>query len=84
LGIGVEDPLSGFSAMRREVIQALTLNPMGYKIVTEILYKAKRKGFRAIEVPIEFRKREMGKSKAGIGEAARTLALMLKLRLGLQ
>ncbi|MEM2082306.1 MAG: glycosyltransferase [Candidatus Bathyarchaeia archaeon] len=84
LDIGVEDPLSGFSAMRREVLQALTLNPMGYKIVTEILYKAKRKGFRATEVPIEFRKREVGKSKAGVGEGARTLALMLKLRLGLQ
>lgn len=84
LGLGVEDPLSGFSAVRREVLQALRLNPMGYKIVTEILYKAKRKGFRAAEVPIEFRKREAGKSKAGIGEAARTLALMLKLRLGLQ
>ncbi len=84
LGLGVADPLSGFSAVKREVLQALRLNPVGYKIVTEILYKAKRGGFRAAEVPIEFRKREAGKSKAGVGEAARTLALMLKLRLGLQ
>jgi dolichol-phosphate mannosyltransferase len=84
LGLGVEDPLSGFSVMRREVLRALSLDPMGYKIVTEILYKAKRKGFRAAEVPIDFKRREAGRSKAGVGEAARTLALMLKLRLGLQ
>jgi dolichol-phosphate mannosyltransferase len=82
LGLGVADPLSGFSAMKREVLQALDLNPMGYKIVTEILYKAKGKGFKAVEVPIEFRRREAGRSKAGAREAARTLALMLRLRLG--
>ena len=81
LKLRLHDPLSGFWAMRREAFLALSLDPIGYKILVEILYKAMSKGFKITEVPITFGRRRAGKSKAGAREAARTLALILKLRL---
>lgn len=58
----VQDPLSGFFAVKR---QQLTLNPVagnGFKIGLELLAKAD-KGFRVLEVPITFKERYHGASK---------------------
>jgi len=56
----VKDPLSGFFLFRREVIQDVTLNPVGYKILLEILVKGKHNGI--VEVPYIFGGRERGRS----------------------
>lgn len=82
LGLTAADPLSGFWAARREVLSTINLNPMGFKMIMEILYKAKNSSFTIVEVPITFGKRQAGKSKAGVGEAIRTLLFMVKLRMG--
>lgn len=82
LRLNVADPLSGFWALRRETLTALDLEPKGFKIVMEILYKGKGLGLRTVEVPIIFERRQLGKSKAGVGEALRTLLFMVQLRLG--
>ena len=59
----VKDPMSGFMALRREVIEGVTLNPIGYKIGLEILVKGKIS--KIDEVPITFADRKAGKSKLG-------------------
>lgn len=59
----VKDPMSGFFALKREVIAGVSLDPVGYKIGLEILVKGKYS--KAVEVPIRFADRRAGKSKLG-------------------
>jgi dolichol-phosphate mannosyltransferase len=82
LHIGINDPMSGFAAVRREVYDSISLNPLGYKINMEIMYKAKKRGFRIEEVPIVFNPRLAGQSKSNIQEGLRTLFFIFKLKLG--
>lgn len=82
LGLNIKDNMSGFSAIRREVYDKITLRPKGFKINTEILYKAKKFGFKATEVPIVFIKRKEGRSKGNLKEGFRTIRFILDLRSG--
>lgn len=65
----VKDPMSGFFALKRSVIEGVVLDPVGYKIGLEILVKGKYS--KAVEVPIHFADRKAGKSKLGGGEYLR-------------
>jgi dolichol-phosphate mannosyltransferase len=56
----VKDPLSGFFLFRKKVIEGIDLNPIGYKILLEILVKGNHN--RVVEVPYVFKGRERGKS----------------------
>lgn len=58
---GVKDPMSGFFALRRDVVSGACLNPSGFKILLEILMMG-RFG-RVAEVPFIFVTRERGESK---------------------
>lgn len=60
---GVSDATSGFLAMRREVVENVALNPIGFKIGLEII--AKGNYTRCVEVPYLFRDRFAGHSKFG-------------------
>ena len=65
----VKDPMSGFFALKRSVIDGVTLDPVGYKIGLEILVKGKYS--KVVEVPIRFANRKAGKSKLGGSEMLR-------------
>ena len=80
LNIGVKDSMSGFAAIRKKVYDSITVNPLGYKINLEIMYKAKKKGFTIGEVPIFFKEREEGESKADVREVFRIFRLIFRLR----
>jgi len=84
LGIKIKDPMNGYAAARREVYDSIKLNPRGYKIHMETIYKAKKLGFKITEVPTTFRNRLAGKSNTNILEAIRTLRFIFELRLGLR
>jgi len=84
LGLRIKDNMSGFVAVRKEVYEKIRLNPIGFKINTELLYKAKKFGFRTTEVPIIFEERKFGKSKGTIKEGLRALKYILELRFGLK
>ncbi|MGC8812097.1 MAG: glycosyltransferase [Candidatus Aenigmatarchaeota archaeon] len=84
LGLKVKDSMSGFAAVRREVYEKVKPNPRGFKINTELLYKAKKFGFKVVEVPIVFEPRRLGKSKGTFKEGIRTFRFILELRLGLR
>lgn len=60
----VKDPMSGFFAFRREIIQGVKLAPIGYKILLEIIVAAHPQ--RVVEVPFMFHIREKGESKLNI------------------
>jgi dolichol-phosphate mannosyltransferase len=61
LGIQVKDPMSGFFAFRRHIIEGVKFDAIGYKMLLEILVKAK--GARVKEVPYTFTNRAAGASK---------------------
>lgn len=61
--VPVHDCTSGFFAMRRSVIEGVTLNPIGFKIGFEVMARGRYR--RWVEVPYTFRDRELGKSKFG-------------------
>jgi dolichol-phosphate mannosyltransferase len=66
LQMGVKDPTGGFKCFRRAVLEALDLDAVtakGYAFQIELTYRAKRRGFRVVEVPILFDDRTVGHSK---------------------
>jgi dolichol-phosphate mannosyltransferase len=61
----VEDPMSGFFALKRHIIEGITFDSAGYKLLLEILVKAKN--IRVKEIPYMFTDRKAGKSKLDKG-----------------
>ena len=75
--VQVKDPLSGFFVVRRECIEGIELQPMGFKILLEILVKGKIR--KAAEIPFTFATRNAGKSKADVKVAFQYFSLLGKL-----
>ena len=73
----VKDPLSGFFMLKREVIENTNLNPIGYKILLEILAKGNYR--KVLEEPIKFCNRKRGKSSLNIGVQSKYIKHLLKL-----
>ena len=66
LGIEIQDLTGGFKVFHSEVLEAidlLSLASVGYAFQVETTYRALRRGFRVVEVPITFRDRRVGQSK---------------------
>jgi dolichol-phosphate mannosyltransferase len=66
LGVEVRDLTGGFKCFRREVLEAIDLDSIssrGYAFQVEMTYRALRRGFEVVEVPIVFRERRVGASK---------------------
>jgi dolichol-phosphate mannosyltransferase len=61
LGIQVKDSMSGFFAFRRHMISGVKFDAIGYKMLLEILVKAR--GARIREIPYTFTNRREGTSK---------------------
>ena len=61
LGIKIKDPMSGFFAFKRNIINNIKFDAIGYKILLEILVKAR--GIKVKEIPYEFIDRKEGSSK---------------------
>lgn len=57
----VKDPMSGFFALPRELLQNISIDTKGYKILLEILVKNKEIPIK--EIPYTFTDRQSGKSK---------------------
>jgi dolichol-phosphate mannosyltransferase len=70
LGVPIRDLTGGFKCFRRDVLAAIDLDAVttnGYAFQIELTYRALRKGFRVVELPITFADREAGGSKMGHG-----------------
>jgi dolichol-phosphate mannosyltransferase len=66
LQLGVKDPTAGFKCFRRAVLESIdtgTITARGYAFQIETTFRAKRRGFRIVEVPITFDDRTRGASK---------------------
>ena len=66
LGLRVHDLTGGFKCFRRAVLETIDLDEIhsrGYAFQIELTYRASRRGFRVVEVPIVFVDRTEGTSK---------------------
>ena len=66
LHMGVKDPTGGFKCFRRRVLETIdpdTITAKGYAFQIEATYRAKRAGFKVVEIPITFDDRVSGTSK---------------------
>lgn len=77
--ISCSDPMSGFFMFNKTMVETQSLNPIGYKIGLEI---AVRSGFKSIvELPIDFKDREIGESKMDLGQQFKYLRHLRRLYL---
>lgn len=67
LGIPVKDITGGLNAMRAPLLRAIIddIDAKGFGIQRDLTWLAYRRGFKVVEVPIEFKEREIGNSKLG-------------------
>ncbi|MFL5663639.1 MAG: glycosyltransferase, partial [Ktedonobacteraceae bacterium] len=73
----VSDPLGGFFLLRRSLLAGVSLRPIGYKILLEILIRCPWR--QALEVPYHFRARTHGQSKANIRQGIMALQHIQRL-----
>jgi dolichol-phosphate mannosyltransferase len=84
LGLPVRDLTGGFKCFRREVLEAIDLPSVqcsGYAFQIELTYRALRKGFRVVEVPIVFEDRRVGQSKMSRRIVLEAIAKVWSIRL---
>ncbi|MEU1277636.1 glycosyltransferase family 2 protein [Streptomyces sp. NPDC005805] len=75
---GISDPMSGFFAIRRSVVTAEALKPLGYKILLELAVRCRPE--KVAEVPFVFQDRFAGESKSTAKEGMRFLSHLVGLR----
>ncbi|MDW7990393.1 MAG: S-layer glycoprotein N-glycosyltransferase AglJ [Archaeoglobaceae archaeon] len=61
-GVNLTDILSGYRALRKEVYKSIEIRKSGFEVEAEITVETLSKGFKILEVPISYRRRE-GKTK---------------------
>lgn len=69
-GMKIQDPTAGFVCYKRSVLETINLDNVrfiGYAFQIEMKFKAYKKGFRLMEIPIIFTDRTKGKSKMSSG-----------------
>jgi dolichol-phosphate mannosyltransferase len=84
LGLDVRDLTGGFKCYRREVLERIGIEQIssrGYAFQIETTYRAIRRGFRVVEVPITFVERTRGGSKMSSAIVLEAAAKVPVLRL---
>ncbi|MBI3361256.1 MAG: polyprenol monophosphomannose synthase [Chloroflexi bacterium] len=69
LNVKVKDATAGFKVWRRETLLGMGLDRIhsnGYDFQVEMAYVAERLGYRALEIPIYFEDRRIGRSKMDV------------------
>lgn len=83
LWIPVMDTTAGFVCYHRSVLESINLDDIefvGYAFQIEMKYKAMRKGFKLVEVPITFIDRLVGQSKMSMNIFTEAFLGVLKMR----
>jgi dolichol-phosphate mannosyltransferase len=75
--VPMRDATSGFFALRRKVVEGVSLDPIGFKIGLEVMVKGKYR--RYTEVPYIFQDRRYGQSKFGTRAVRNYLRQLVQL-----
>lgn len=84
LWLPTRDTTSGYRCYTRDLLAHIQLDEVrsqGYSFQIEMVYRARKLGYRIVEVPIKFEDRVAGKSKVSEGEVRRALLTVLRLSL---
>ena len=84
LGVHVRDMTGGFKVYRTSTLQSLDIGSLqsdGYVFQIETTFRAIKRGFRVVEVPITFVDRVAGKSKLSRGIVIEAMLRVWRLRL---
>jgi len=73
----VKDPMSGFFALKNSVVEQVSLDPIGYKILLEVLVMGRYR--EVAEVPFQFQLRELGESKLNFSQEYEYLRHIVRL-----
>jgi len=82
-GIPVKDSTAGFVAIKRKVLESINLDEIksdGYSFQIELKFRAYKKGFRIVELPIIFEDRTRGKSKMSKKIVREAVVMVWRLR----
>jgi dolichol-phosphate mannosyltransferase len=76
-GLRASDPMSGFFFVRRECLEGIPFQQAGFKLLLEILVRARIRSVR--EIPFAFGRRQRGTSKANLNVACEYVRLLARL-----
>ena len=82
-GLHLDDSTGGFKCFRRRVLEAIDLKAVqsnGYAFQIEMSFRAWKKGFRIVEIPILFTDRTEGESKMSRGIVREAVLMVWRLR----
>jgi dolichol-phosphate mannosyltransferase len=85
IGMRVSDPMSGFFFVRQECINGISFQRSGFKLLLEILVRARIRSVK--EIPFAFGRRYRGRSKANLKvawEYGRLLAALYRAKFALR
>ena len=81
-GVDITDALFFYMAIRRDVVQSITVTAPGFEYIVEFLIKAQRSGFKFAEIPSLEKSRTAGKSKVNaFRDGLRMLWIMVRARI---
>ena len=83
-GMKIKDSTAGFKCYRKKVLESINLNKVkfkGYAFQIEMKFRAWKKGFNVVEVPIIFRDRTEGTSKMSGGIFTEAVIGVIRLRI---
>jgi dolichol-phosphate mannosyltransferase len=76
-GLRTRDPMSGYFFVRRECLDGISFQPEGFKLLLEILVRARIRSVQ--EIPFAFGRRYCGASKASVKVACDYARLLTRL-----
>ena len=82
LNMKLSDPMSGYFGLSRKLFEEIkhSINPRGFKLLLEILYKSMN--IKIAHVPYNFKVRKFGKTKLTLAIGFEYLLALLDLKLG--
>jgi len=83
-GLKIKDGTGGFKCFRRKVLETIELDRVqsnGYSFQIEMSFRAFKKGFRIVEIPIVFVDRQEGASKMSKAIVREAIWMVWRLRL---
>lgn len=83
-GMKIQDTTAGFVCYKRSVLETINLNAIkfiGYAFQIEMKFKAYKKGFKIVEIPVIFTDRAKGKSKMSGGIISEAIFGVMSLKL---
>lgn len=79
----IADPMAGFKAIRRKVLEEIDLSKIkskGFAFQTDMVYRVFRAGMRIREVAVVFTEREAGESKMNMKKISEAVLMPFKIR----